>query len=70
VHYWADLQLVHGFHCYDNIHVCTLIALYTANVYSAQQEMSASVCTHSMPGFFVSAGDTTMMKAAVHVNSM
>jgi len=18
VHYWADLQLVHGFHCYDN----------------------------------------------------
>jgi len=19
VHYWADLQLIHGFHCYDNI---------------------------------------------------
>jgi len=19
VHYWAELQLVHGFHCYDNI---------------------------------------------------
>jgi len=19
MHYWADLQLVHGFHCYDNI---------------------------------------------------
>jgi len=19
VHYWADLQSVHGFHCYDNI---------------------------------------------------
>jgi len=19
VHYWADLQLVHGFHCYDSI---------------------------------------------------
>jgi len=21
VHYWADLQSVHGFRCYDNIHV-------------------------------------------------
>jgi len=21
VYYWADLQLVHGFCCYDNIHV-------------------------------------------------
>jgi len=29
VHYWAHLQSVHGFRCYDNIHVCKLIALYT-----------------------------------------
>ena len=50
VHYWADLQSVHGFRCYDNIHVCKLIALYTANAYSAEREMSASACTHSMPG--------------------
>jgi len=27
----VDLQSVHGFRCYDNIHVCKLIALYTAN---------------------------------------
>ena len=38
VHYSVDLQLVHGFHCYDNIHVCILIALYTANAYSAERE--------------------------------
>ena len=29
VHYLADLQSVHGFRCYDNIHVCKLIALYS-----------------------------------------
>jgi len=43
VHCWADLQLVHGFHCYDNTHVCKLIALYTAEC-----EMSASACTRSV----------------------
>ena len=45
VHYWAHLQSAHGFRCYDNIHVCELIALYTANAYSAEREMSANVCT-------------------------
>ena len=49
VHYWADLQAVHGFCCYDNMHVCKLIALYTANAYSAEREMSASACTCFMP---------------------
>ena len=49
VHYWADLQPVHGFRCYDNIHVCKRIALCTANAYSAEREMSASACTDSMP---------------------
>jgi len=48
VHYWADLQSVHRFHCYDNIYVCKLIALYTANAYSAECEMLASSCTHCM----------------------
>jgi len=38
VQYWADLQLVHGFRCYDN---------------SAEREMSASACTRCMPGWFV-----------------
>ena len=50
VHYWADLHSVHGFRCYNNTHVCNLIALYTANVYSAEREMSASSCTRSMAG--------------------
>jgi len=52
VHYWTDLQSVHGFRFYDNIHVCKLIALYTANAYSGEREMSAtaSACTRSMPG--------------------
>ena len=36
VHYLPDLQLVHGFRCYDN---------------SAEREMLASACTRSMPGF-------------------
>jgi len=48
VHYWADLQSVHGFRCYDNIHVCKVIALYTAN---SEREMSASACTGCMAGY-------------------
>jgi len=48
VHYGADLQSVHGFRCYDNIHVCKLIALYTANAYSAEREVSASASTRCM----------------------
>jgi len=55
VHCWADLQSVHGFRCYDNIHVRKLIALYTANVYSVEREMSASAYTRSMTGFIVLA---------------
>jgi len=37
VHYWAALQSMHGFRCYDNI--------YT------EREMSASACTRYMPGY-------------------
>ena len=33
------------------IHVCKLIALYTANAYSVEREVSASACTRSMAGF-------------------
>jgi len=51
VHYWADLQLVHGFRCYDNIHVHKLTALYTANAYSAECETSASARIRSMAAF-------------------
>ena len=50
VHYLDDLQSVHGFRCYDNIHVCKLISLHTANAYSAEREMSASACTRCMTG--------------------
>jgi len=35
VHYWAYLQSVQRFRCYDN---------------SAESEMPASACTRSMPG--------------------
>jgi len=48
VHYWADLQSVHGFRCYDHIHICKLIVLYTANAYTAEREMSASAYIRSM----------------------
>jgi len=34
VHYWADLQSVHGFRCYDN---------------SAEREIPASACTRPIP---------------------
>ena len=34
VHYWADLQSVHGFHCHDNIHVCRL-SLHTLQMHIA-----------------------------------
>jgi len=80
VHNWANLELVQMFRCYDNIHVCKLIAcasfciflyycvfivhaafvriksmmmmiaLCSANAYSAERKMSASACTRPMPG--------------------
>jgi len=50
VHFLADLQSLHGFRCYDNIDACKLIALYTANAYSADREMPASACTRCMAG--------------------
>ena len=53
VHCWADLQSVHRFRCYDNTHACKLIALYTANAYSTECEMSASACTPSMAGYLL-----------------
>ena len=48
VHYWVDMQSVHRLHCYDSIHVCKLIALYTANAYSAKREMSVSACSRDV----------------------
>ena len=48
MHCWADLQSVHRFRCYNNIHICKLIALYSANAYSGECEMSASACTRCM----------------------
>jgi len=53
VHYLADLLSMHGFRCYDNTHICKFIALYTANAYSAEREMSARVCTRSIAGCLV-----------------
>ena len=48
VYYWAHLQSVPGFaRCYENAHVCKFIALYTANAYRAEREMSASACSRT-----------------------
>ena len=40
VQHWTALQSLHRFRCYDSIHVCKLIALYTANTYSAEFEIA------------------------------
>jgi len=50
VHCWVDLQSVHGFRCCDNTHICKLMALYTANAYSAEREMSSGACARCMAG--------------------
>jgi len=51
--YLADLQSVHGFRCCNSMHVCKLIALYVANAYRAEREMSASACTRSMASSYL-----------------
>jgi len=51
---------VHGFHCYNNICVCKLIALYTANVYRPEREMSASACIRCMAGSVSIQNDSVM----------
>ena len=43
--------VAYEFRCYDNIHVCKLIALFTGNAYSAERKMSASDCSLSVAGF-------------------
>jgi len=48
-----------SFRCYDNTHVCNLTALYTANAYSAEGEMSASACTRYMAGYNLAVKDRT-----------
>ena len=37
MHYWADLQSVHGLRCYD----------------SAEREMSVNACIHSVSGYLL-----------------
>ena len=46
VHYWADLQLLHGFHCDDNT-ALHLFAIY-ARQHSGKCKMSASTCLYSL----------------------
>jgi len=46
---------VHGFRCYDNIHVCKLIALHITNACSTKRKISASACTCSVAGLLYSA---------------
>jgi len=69
VHYLADLQSVHRFRCYDNIHICNFISLYTANVYSVQREMSASAYTRCMAAWILAALerlDYTSIQEMIH----
>jgi len=47
---------MHGFCCYGNIHVCKLIALYTADAYSAKREMLPSACNRSVAGLVLLSG--------------
>jgi len=57
IHYWADLQSVHGFRCNDNMYVYKLIA-YAANAYSAESEMSArACCTRCVAGLTTAPAD-------------
>ena len=67
VHYWANLQSVHGFRCYDNIHICKLIALHTANAYRAERDMSASACTLSMAHCTFFSGRTLLWDLAFRI---
>jgi len=43
VHYWSDLQSVHGFRCYDNT---------APNAKCQRVLVLASACTRSMPGSY------------------
>jgi len=70
VHCWADLQSVHGFRCYDNIHVCRLIELYTANAYSVKREMSASFCTPCKAGLLIADDQSPCRGDALVVSAL
>ena len=50
VHYCVDLQLVHRFRCYDNRHVCKLIA-HCKCVWCWTQNVSECLYSH-MPGCY------------------
>jgi len=50
VHYWADLQSMHGFRCCGNMHVCNL-SLLTSNMYRGKGETSATAGSRSMTSY-------------------
>ena len=56
VHYWTDLQSVHGFRWYDDT---SMYAYSLANAYSAEREVPASACTRSVAGFALSRKNLT-----------
>jgi len=64
VHYWADLQSMHEFRCYNNIQVFKLIALYTANAYStAKCQAVLALCLVNYSVQFISQ---TPIQSKVH----
>ena len=54
VHYWADLQSVHGLRCYNNIapRVLAIGAHDRHWQHRSEREMSASTCMYSLNAWF------------------
>jgi len=51
VHYWVDLQLVHGFHRYDNVTLHILAIGAHDSVVATAKCPRVHACACSMPGF-------------------
>jgi len=51
VHYWADLQLVHGFRRYDSIALRVLAISAHNSVVANAKCLRVHACTRSLPGF-------------------
>ena len=57
VHYRADLQLVHGFCCYDNIALRLMAFGAHDNLAANAKCQRIHACTHSVPGCFIGTLD-------------
>jgi len=55
MHYWADLQSVHGFCCYDNIVPCLLAVGAHDSIVANAKCQRVHAYTRCMPGYFKGA---------------